>query len=182
MVANFCASVRLAQKFCKDFNMIKWFKIFGSQYAGFWALGLALFALQEIPYMVMPLFHIESNPVMNMAESSAALNVCEKILGSLCVAAMIFVVRENAPFFGIGSGIRRIGFFTAIFVLLLNFFGWGLYFCGLQSTDAIMFFIVLMPPLYYAFIGLWRENRLLLFTGILFGIVHFCHVYGNLKT
>lgn len=181
MVANFCANVRLAQKFCKDFNMIKWFKIFGNQYAGFWALGLALFALQEIPYMVMLLFHLESNPVMNMAESSAALNVCEKILGSLCVAAMIFVVRKNAPFFGIGNGIRRAGFFTAIFVLLLNFFGWGLYFCGLQSTGAIMFFIVLMPPLYYVFIGLWRENQLLLFTGILFGIVHFCHVYGNLK-
>ncbi|MDE6718615.1 MAG: hypothetical protein K2J68_01995 [Treponemataceae bacterium] len=101
--------------------MIKWFKIFGNQYAGFWILGLALFALQEIPYMVMPLFHLESNPIMNMAELSSALNVCEKILGSLCIAAMIFVVQESAPFFGIGSGIRRFGFFMATFVLLLNF-------------------------------------------------------------
>ena len=74
--------------------MVRWLKLFGDQYFGFWILGLVLFAIQEIPYMVMPLFHLETNPIMNMAESSAALDVCEKILGSLCIALMIFVHPE----------------------------------------------------------------------------------------
>lgn len=161
--------------------MIKWFKIFGDQYIGFWILGFFLFAMQEIPYMIMPFFKLENNPIMNMRESSVALNICEKLLGSLCVAMMTFIVQEKAVFFHIGNGICKIGFFMAVFVLLLNFIGWGLYFNGHQTTGIMMFFIVALPPLYYVFIGLWRENWLLLSTGILFEIIHFSHVYGNLK-
>lgn len=116
-----------------------------------------------------------------MRESSVALNICEKLLGSLCVAMMTFIVQEKAVFFHIGNGIYKIGFFMAVFVLLLNFIGWGLYFNGHQTTGIMMFFIVALPPLYYVFIGLWRENWLLLSTGILFEIIHFSHVYGNLK-
>ena len=81
--------------------MVRWLKLFGDQYFGFWILGLVLFAIQEIPYMVMPLFHLETNPIMNMAESSAALDACEKILGSLCIALMIFVVHKDAVLFSI---------------------------------------------------------------------------------
>ncbi|SDA16858.1 hypothetical protein SAMN02910447_01198 [Ruminococcus sp. YE71] len=44
----------------------------------------------------------------------------------------------------------------------------------------MMFFIVLMPPLFYVFIGLWRENLPLTLTGAVFTAVHFTHVYGNL--
>ena len=76
--------------------MVRWVKIVGNQYFGFWVLGLVLFALQEIPYMLMPLFHLETNPIMNMTEASAALDICEKILGSLCIALMTFVIHENA--------------------------------------------------------------------------------------
>ena len=32
--------------------MVRWIKLFGNQYLGFWILGLVLFALQEIPYMI----------------------------------------------------------------------------------------------------------------------------------
>ena len=46
--------------------MVRWIKLFRDQYLGFWALGLLLFALQEIPYMVMPMLHLETNPIMNM--------------------------------------------------------------------------------------------------------------------
>ena len=31
--------------------MVRWFKLLGNQYLGFWILGLVLFAIQEIPYM-----------------------------------------------------------------------------------------------------------------------------------
>ena len=53
--------------------MVRWVKIVGNQYFGFWVLGLVLFALQEIPYMLMPLFHLETNPIMNMTEAPAKL-------------------------------------------------------------------------------------------------------------
>ena len=66
--------------------MVRWIKLIGNQYLGFWMLGLVFFAIQEIPYMLMPLFHLEANPIMNMTEASAVLDALEKILGSLCIA------------------------------------------------------------------------------------------------
>ena len=161
--------------------MVRWLKLFGDQYFGFWILGLVLFAIQEIPYMVMPLFHLETNPIMNMAESSAALDVCEKILGSLCIALMIFVVHKDAVLFSIAEGRERLFFALAVIILLTNFLGWGLYFMGHQSVFVMMFFIVLMPPLYYVAIGLWRQNVPLTAFGAVFLAVHFVHVYGNLR-
>lgn len=162
-------------------EMVKWIKIFGDQYLGFWILGLVLFALQEVPYMVMPLLKLKNNPIMNMQESSAVLDICEKILGSLCIALMTFIIQKDISLFSIGTGFQRIGFFAAIIVLILNYAGWLFYFNGYQSIVIMMFFIVVLPPLYYVCIGLWRENWILLFTGIVFEIVHFVHVFENLK-
>ena len=51
-------------------------KISENQYFGFWGLGLILFAVQEIPYMLMPLIRPETNPIMNMTETSAVLDRC----------------------------------------------------------------------------------------------------------
>lgn len=161
--------------------MVKWFKLFGEQYFGFWILGLALFAIQEIPYMIMPLFHLESNPIMNMQESSMVLDICEKVLGSLCIAFMTFIVHGNAALFSIADMRERVFFTLAVAVLLGNFIGWGLYFMGYQSVFVMLLFLVLLPPLYYVFIGLWRNNTILTMTGSLFLIVHFTHVWGNLK-
>lgn len=160
--------------------MFKFFKLFGDHYLGFWILGLVLFAAQEIPYMIMPLLKLETNPIMNMKESSAALDMAEKILGSLCIAFMMFVVHKNSNLFSAADGKERLLFILAVLVLLLNFIGWAFYFGGHQSIFVMMFFIVLMPPLYYIFIGLWRSNAILTVTGGLFLIVHFVHVWGNL--
>ena len=33
--------------------MVRWIKLYGQQYFGFWVLGLVLFAFQEIPYMLI---------------------------------------------------------------------------------------------------------------------------------
>ena len=41
--------------------MVRWFKLFDHQYFGFWVLGLVLFAIQEIPYMVMHFVHVYGN-------------------------------------------------------------------------------------------------------------------------
>ena len=62
--------------------MVKWIKLFSNQYLGFWLLGLVLFAIQEIPYMVMPLLKLKTNPIMNMTETSPYLDILEKVLGS----------------------------------------------------------------------------------------------------
>lgn len=161
--------------------MFRFFRLFKEQYLGFWILGLALFVVQEIPYMVMPLFKLDTNPIMNMSESSAALDVAEKILGSLCIALMIFIVHKDSKLFSIADGREKLFFVLTVSVLLLNFIGWAVYFGGHQSVFVMMFFIVLMPPLYYVCIGLWRNNIILTITGGIFLIVHFVHVWGNLR-
>ena len=161
--------------------MVRWMKLWGNQYLGFWALGLVLFAFQEIPYMLMPLFHLETNPIMNMTETSAALDICEKILGSLCIALMIFIVHKDATLFSIADGRDKLFFTLAMILLLANFAGWALYFTGHQSVFVMMLFIVALPPLYYVTIGLWRQNTPLTVAGMLFFAVHFIHVFGNLK-
>lgn len=161
--------------------MVKWIKIFDNQYLGFWILGLLLFLIQEIPYMVMPLFHLETNPIMNMQESSTVLNVCEKVLGSLCIVFMIFIVRDDVKLFSVKSGKELLFFCIVVGIIILNFGGWLLYFAGHQSLAIMMFFIVVLPPLYYVFIGLWRNNILLTISGCVFLIIHFVHVWGNMR-
>ena len=94
--------------------MVKWIKLFGNQYLGFWLLGLLLFVIQEIPYMVMPLIKLETNPIMTMKESSMPLEMCEKALGSLCIACMLFIVHGNASFFSINPGREALFFSLAL--------------------------------------------------------------------
>lgn len=160
--------------------MVRWFKLFGDQYLGFWVLGLVLFLLQEVPYIVMPLFHPETNPIIQMAETSMTLDICEKILGSLCIALMIFVVHKDAVLFSASGGRERLFFTLTVVLLLTNYFGWALYYAGHQSVFIMMLFIVAIPPLFYAAIGLWRQNILLTVSGLVFFAVHFIHVLGNL--
>ncbi|MBR4069141.1 MAG: hypothetical protein IKK08_11025 [Clostridia bacterium] len=161
--------------------MFRWFRLLGQQHLGFWALGLALFMIQEIPYLMMPLVRMEANPIMTMPESSLVLERCEKLLGSLCIALMLFVVHRDAVFFSVKPGREALFFGLAMGVLLLNFFGWALYFSGCQTLFVMLTFIVAMPPLFYVFIGLWRANTPLTVCGCVFLAVHFVHVLGNLK-
>lgn len=94
--------------------MTRWFKIYGNQYLGFWALGLVLFAVQEIPYMLMPLLHLETNPIMNMTEKAVMLDMIEKNLGSLCIAIMVFIIHKDVTLFSISSGREKLFFTLAV--------------------------------------------------------------------
>ena len=161
--------------------MIRWVKLFGNQYLGFWVLGIVLFAIQEIPYMLMPFFHLKTNPIMNMTETSTVMDACEKLLGSLCIAFMVFVVHKNAMVFSVSNSREKLFFTLAVIILFINFFGWALYFTGHQSIFVMMLFIVAMPPLYYVAVGLWRQNTPLAVIGTVFLVVHFFHVLGNLR-
>ncbi len=161
--------------------MVRWFRLFDQQYLGFWALGLLLFIVQELPYLAMPLFRLDTNPIMTMSESSLLLERCEKLLGSLCIALMLFVVHREAVFFSAKPGQERLFFWLVVLVLLANFFGWALYFTGHQTLFVMLAFIVAMPPLFYVIIGLWRNNTPLSVCGSVFLTVHFVHVLGNLR-
>lgn len=160
--------------------MFKWFKIVKSQYFGFWGIGILLFVIQEIPYMIMPLLHLENNPIMEMPTRVLFLDVLEKILGILSVAVMILVVHKDNNLFSINTKKEMSFFVAAISIIILNFIGWIIYFCGLQGIAVMIIFIFALPPIYYLFIGLWRKNYLLVVVSGLFFIVHLSNAFINL--
>lgn len=160
--------------------MFKWFKIVKKQHFGFWAIGLLLFAIQELPYMVMPLLRLETNPIMNMPTRSLFLDVCEKIFGVLCIVTMIFVVNKESSLFAVKSKNEIAFFAVAVGIIALNFVGWTLYFCGLQSVTIMIIFLFALPPLYYLFVGLWRKNYFLVAVSSAFFAIHLANAFVNL--
>lgn len=160
--------------------MIKWRKIFGNHYLGIWFLGLAFFFVQEIPYMIMPLLHLNSNPIMEMQTKFITLDVLEKIFGSLSIAVMILIVNGETKWFSLKDVQERVSFIGVIVTILLYFLGWGLYFGGYQSVAIMMIFLVVMPPFYYIAIGLWRKNYILAVIGGFFLLIHFLNVMTSL--
>ena len=160
--------------------MFKWFKIVKNQYFGLWLIGLALFAIQEIPYMIMPLVPLEANPVMNMPTNSVFLDVCEKILGVLCIVLMLLIVNKDSTLFSLRTKSEIAFFAVAAGLIAANFVGWVLYYCGLQSVAIMIVFIFALPPLYYLFIGLWRKNYFLVSAAGLFFVVHLSNAFVNL--
>jgi len=131
--------------------MVQWIQLTQNQYFGFFALGLAFFALQELPYAIMPLMHLKTNVLMEMQDKSAILNVFEKIIGISCIIVMLFLVRGDAQWFSLGG------------------------------TKEIVFFSVAMMAILGYFIGLWRGNYILAGLGGLFLIIHISNVWNNLK-
>jgi hypothetical protein len=160
--------------------MVKWVKLTQNQYFGFYALGLAFFALQELPYIVMPLIPLQTNPLMEMADKSAVLNVLEKISGISCIIALLFLVRGDARLFSLKSAKEVVFFVVAMLAIVGYFVGWAFYFNGYQSIPLMLCTLVALPPVYYAFIGLWRGNPLLAALGGLFLVAHLSNVGYNL--
>ena len=161
--------------------MVKWIKLTQSQYFGFFALGLALFLLQELPYIVMPLIPLSSNPLMEMQDKSAVLNIIEKVLGVSCILCMMFLVRGDAKWFSLSGSWEGACFGTAMLAIAGYFVGWIFYFTGHQSLPIMLGLLVAMPPIYYAFIGLWRRNYVLAVLGGVFLAAHLLNVWNNLK-
>lgn len=139
-----------------------------------------MFAIQEIPYMIMPLLHLETNPIMAMPTNSLLLDICQNIFGVLCVMAMILIVNKDNELFAVKTKPEIIFFSLAAGVIVLNFLGWILYFCGLQSVVIMIIFLFAMPPLYYLFIGLWRKNYFLVALSSVFFVIHLTNGLINL--
>jgi len=161
--------------------LLKWFALTQNQYIGFFGIGLALFVLQQMPYIIMPLLHLESNPLMEMQDKSAVLNAIEKILGVSCVILMIFLVRGDVQWFSLNTIQEKIFFGVAMLAIIVYFVGWVFYFRGFHDLTFMLITLVAMPPIYYAFIGLWRGNYVLAVVGGLFLIAHLSNVWNNMK-
>lgn len=161
--------------------MVKWLRLTKHQHLGFFALGLVFFALQELPYMVMPFIPLKSNPLMQMQDKSIVMNVTEKILGVSCVVIMLFLVRNDLKWFSIYSLKEFIFLSLAVLVIIVYFIGWFFYYRGYQSLSLILCALVAPPPIYYIFIGLWRRNYVLSVLASLFLLAHLLNVWNNLK-
>ncbi|MCM1305044.1 MAG: hypothetical protein NC306_13200, partial [Butyrivibrio sp.] len=59
------------------------------------------FAVQEIPYMIMPLIKLKSNPVMNMPNEIPWIEKTQSIFGVLSMILLMLIVRDNNKFFSI---------------------------------------------------------------------------------
>jgi len=136
-------------------------------------LGFLLFFIQEIPYIIMPFVHLDTNPIMEMQSRFFFLDICEKIGGVACAVLMIFLIKNDAGFFSLKCVREKISFCAVLLSITLNFVGWGFYFCGKQSTALILALLMAMTHLYYISIGLWRKNFLLSTMGGVFFIAHF---------
>ncbi|MDR0381456.1 MAG: hypothetical protein LBH86_05625 [Oscillospiraceae bacterium] len=161
--------------------MVRWFRLTQNQYFGFFALGLFFFALQELPYIVMPFLSLRTNPLMEMQDKSAILNVIEKVFGVSCIVVMLFLVRGDATWFSLGTRKEILCFIAAMLAIAGYFIGWIFYFHGFQSFPLILCCLVALPPIYYSFIGLWRGNYVLAALGGMFLAAHIANVWNNLK-
>jgi hypothetical protein len=161
--------------------MVKWVQITRHQHFGFFALGLAFFFLQELPYIIMPLIPLETNPLMEMVDRSAFLNATEKILGVSSIILLLFLVRSDAKWFSLGTRKEIICFSVAMLAITGYFIGWIFYFNGYQGTVFMLCTLVALPPIYYSFLGLWRGNNALAVIGGLFLIAHLSNVGYNLN-
>ncbi|MCL1913909.1 MAG: hypothetical protein FWG10_08555 [Eubacteriaceae bacterium] len=161
--------------------MVKWAKISGEQCFGLFALGFAFFALQELPYIIMPFIALGSNPLLEMQDKSVLLNALEKVFGVSCVATMLFVVHKDAVWFSLDTISEKLFFTAAIAAIVVYFVGWFLYFNGCQTKGLIIASLVAQPPVYYTFIGLWRKNYPLAIIGCLFLAAHTANVAHNLS-
>jgi hypothetical protein len=161
--------------------MVKWIKLTRNQYFGFFALGLAFFILQELPYVVMPFIPLNLNPLMEMQDKSIILNAIEKVLGVSCIITMLFLVRGDAKWFSLDSPKEKVFFSIAMAAIAGYFAGWAFYYNGFQSLPLILCLLVALPPIYYLAIGLWRRNYVLVVLGGVFLAAHISNVWNNLK-
>ncbi|MDR1795612.1 MAG: hypothetical protein LBR25_09480 [Erysipelotrichaceae bacterium] len=162
--------------------MVKWVRITKTYWFGLFAFGFVLVLLQQLPYLIMPLIPLAHNPLMEMVDKIVLLNLSEKIIGISCVLLTLFLVRENNQQLPLKTRRQKLCFTAALVCLALYYIGWGFYFTGRQTLIIMLGILVTMPPLFYAFIGLWRQLTPLAILGFVFLFVHMANVSVNLLT
>lgn len=103
--------------------MIKLFHLFKNYYLGISFVGIIAFAIQEIPYMIMPIIKLKSNPIMNMQNEIPWIEKTQGILGVLSMILCMLIVNDNDKFFSIVT-YKEKGFFAiTVLMILINFTG-----------------------------------------------------------
>ena len=135
-------------------------------------MGIIAFVIQEIPYMIMPLTKMKSNPIMNMQNEIPWIEKTQGIFGALSMIMLMLIVKDNDKFFSIGTYKEKIFFAITVLMILINYMGWTFYYLGFQYGWLIVISQFAVVPLYYLFFGLWKSNYLLVATASVFFIIH----------
>lgn len=159
--------------------MVKLFHLYKNYYLGISFIGIIAFAIQEIPYMIMPLIKLKSNPIMNMQNEIPWIEKTQSIFGMLSMILLILIVRDDNVFFSITTHKEKIFFAITALMILINFIGWTFYYLGFQYNCLIVISQFAIVPLYYLFFGLWKSNYLLVGTASIFFIIHTINGYLN---
>ncbi len=159
--------------------MVKLFHLFKNYYLGVSFIGIIAFAIQEIPYMIMPLIKLKSNPIMNMQNEIPWIEKTQNIFGVLSMILLMLIVKDNDKFFSIDTYKEKVFFAITVLMILINFIGWFFYYLVFQYNWLIVISQFAVVPLYYLFFGLWKSNYLLVGTASVFFIIHTINGYLN---
>ena len=152
--------------------MVKFFHLFRHYYLGICFIGIAAFVLQEIPYIIMPLIKPASNPMMNMRNEIKWIETVQGMLGFLCMALLMLIVREDVGSFSGAEGREKTFLYLTLLMILINFVGWTFYYLGYQYGWLIVLSQFAAVPLYYLFFGLWQRNYMLAGAAVPFFVIH----------
>ena len=152
--------------------MIKFLHLFKEYYLGISFIGIAAFAIQEIPYIVMPLIKPKPNPIMDMQNTIKWIEMLQGLFGVLSMILLMLIVRDDVKLIPRETTKDKTFLFLTILMILINFIGWTLYYMGYQHGWIIIISQFAVVPLYYLFFGLWKQNYLLVGTAVPFFIIH----------
>lgn len=152
--------------------MVKFFHLFRNYYLGISFAGIIAFVIQEIPYMIMPLIKMKSNPIMNMPNEIPWIEKAQGIFGVLSMTLLMLIVKDNDRFFSIATYKEKAFFTITVLMIIINFIGWAFYYLGFRYSWLIVISQFAVVPLYYLFFGLWKSNYLLVGTASVFFIIH----------
>ena len=152
--------------------MLKLIHLFKHYYFGISFIGIAAFAVQEIPYMIMPLIKPESNPIMNMQNEIKWIDTVQGLLGILSMFLLMLIVRDDVGAFSLTTSKEKVFFLLTILMIAINFVGWAFYYAGHQYGRLIVLSQFAAVPLYYLFFGLWNSNYLLVGAAVPFFLIH----------
>lgn len=152
--------------------MIKFLHLFKEYYLGISFIGIAAFAIQEIPYIVMPLIKPKPNPIMDMQNTIKWIEMVQGLFGVLSMILLMLIVRDGVKLIPRETTKDKTFLFLTILMILINFIGWTLYYMGYQHGWLIIISQFAVVPLYYLFLGLWKSNYLLVGTAVPFFIIH----------
>ena len=130
----------------------------------FYFFGLIMYCLQALPNLLWLIFPPPNDPLAYNYSPYAWLNALEFLSGSGVVASLILLDSKHLER-------KRLFLYLALLCLCVYYIAWIYYFLEF-ATFLVLFSIVLMPPLYFALLALYLQNRIMFVLCVPFGIAH----------